>query len=106
VRQLENAIERIILLARGPEIALYDLPDFLQHGYTETGVLPPVLPETGMNLSAMEKELIVRALRKFEGNQSRAAGFLQLSRRTLAYRMEKYGISPAEFARAPKAVGG
>jgi two-component system NtrC family response regulator len=59
-----------------------------------------------MNLGAMEKELILRTLRKFGGNQSRAATFLQLSRRTLGYRMEKYGISPAEFLRTPKEIVG
>jgi two-component system NtrC family response regulator len=104
VRQLENSIERIVLLARGSEIALPDLPDFLQHAEAAAEVLPTVLPEAGMNLSAMEKEVILRTLRKFGGNQSRAASFLQLSRRTLAYRLEKYGISAAEFARAPKEI--
>jgi two-component system NtrC family response regulator len=54
----------------------------------------------------MERELIMRALRKFDGNQSRAAAFLQMSRRTLAYRLEKYGISSAEFVRAPKQAAG
>jgi two-component system NtrC family response regulator len=34
----------------------------------------------------------VRALRKFDGNQTRAARFLNMSRRTLAYRLEKYDI--------------
>jgi two-component system NtrC family response regulator len=102
VRQLENAIERIVLLARGSEIAFYDLPDFLQDVGTSSEVLPSVLPEAGMSLTAMEKELIIQALRKFDGNQSRAATFLQMSRRTLAYRLEKYGISSGEFVRVPK----
>ena len=48
-----------------------------------------------MDLEELEKELLVRALRKFGGNQSRAASFLHLSRRTMAYRLEKYGISVA-----------
>lgn len=102
VRQLENAIERIVLLARGNEVGLQDLPDFLQHTQAPSNVLPEILPDAGLNLSAMEKEVIIRTLRKFGGNQSRAASFLQLSRRTLAYRLEKYGISTADFARAHK----
>jgi two-component system NtrC family response regulator len=106
VRQLENAIERIVLLARGSEISLQDLPDFLQQTEAASDVLPSVLPETGMNLGEMEKELILRTLRKFGGNQSRAANFLQLSRRTLAYRLEKYGISASDFVRAPKEIAG
>jgi two-component system NtrC family response regulator len=106
VRQLENAIERIVLLASGSEVSLHDLPDFLQHEDIPSEVLPSVLPETGMNLGAMERELILRTLQKFSGNQSRTASFLQLSRRTLAYRLEKYGIAPAEFALTPKGIVG
>lgn len=102
VRQLENAIERIVLLARGSEVTLFDLPDFLRTPHVPAEVLSAVLPEAGLNLVAMEKDLLVRTLRKFEGNQSRAAKFLQLSRRTLAYRLEKHGISAAEFSPPPK----
>jgi transcriptional regulator with GAF, ATPase, and Fis domain len=58
------------------------------------------LPEDGLDLDAVQKELIVRAMRKFGGNQTRAARFLQLSRRTLAYRLQKYGIAPPEISDA------
>lgn len=92
VRQLENTIERLVLLTRGPEITQNDLPDFLR-GERPSGVASQVdLPEEGINLDAVEKDLIVRALRKFGGNQTRAARFLNMSRRTLAYRLEKYDI--------------
>ena len=40
----------------------------------------------------MEKELILQALQKFDWNQTKAAAFLDMSRRTLIYRMEKYGF--------------
>ena len=43
-------------------------------------------------IEAIEKELILRALRKFDWNQTHAARFLDLSRKTLIYRMEKFGI--------------
>ncbi|MFL6352516.1 MAG: sigma-54-dependent transcriptional regulator [Bryobacteraceae bacterium] len=103
VRQLENAMERTVLLAAGSEIAFHDLPEFLQSEYPPPAALVPAfLPEAGVNLGSVEKQLIVQALRKFEGNQSRAARFLQLSRRTLAYRVEKYGISMDDFAKATK----
>ncbi|MBV9443021.1 MAG: sigma-54-dependent Fis family transcriptional regulator, partial [Acidobacteriaceae bacterium] len=93
VRQLENCVERIVLLAEGSEIGLQDLPDFLQEAHVPTDVLPQVLPDSGVNLEVLEKELILRTLRKFKGNQSRSAAFLNISRRTLAYRIEKFGIS-------------
>jgi two-component system NtrC family response regulator len=99
VRQLENTIERIVLLANGSEIASEDLPDFLQDAQAPSDILPNALPDGGLDLEAIEKEIILRTLRKFGGNQSRAAGFLRLSRRTLAYRIEKHGISSAEFSR-------
>jgi two-component system NtrC family response regulator len=95
VRQLENCVERIVLLATGSELTLNDLPDFLQR--SEPDVLPDDLPDAGISLAAVEKELIIRTLRKFAGNQSRAAAFLKVSRRTLGYRVEKFGISTNDF---------
>jgi two-component system NtrC family response regulator len=50
------------------------------------------LPPHGISLEAVEKELIVRALEKFNWNQTHAAQYLDLSRKTLIYRMEKFGL--------------
>ena len=44
----------------------------------------------------MEKELIEKALQKFDWNQTKAANFLDISRRTLIYRMEKHGIQRSD----------
>lgn len=93
VRQLENTVERAVLLSRGPEITLDDLPDLVEVVHQSSEMLPPRLPEEGVDLDAMERELIVRTFQKFGGNQTRAARFLHLSRRTLAYRLQKYGIT-------------
>lgn len=49
-------------------------------------------PRPRYNLAEIERGLIVRVLREFNGNQTKAARNLGLSRRSLAYRMEKYGI--------------
>jgi two-component system NtrC family response regulator len=98
VRQLENIIERIVLLSAGPEITPEDLPDFLQGG-RQAGQMPSIsLPEEGVSLYAVEKQLILQALEKAGGNQTQAARFLRMSRRTMAYRLEKYGIQ----TKAPK----
>jgi DNA-binding NtrC family response regulator len=51
------------------------------------------LPPGGISLERVEKDLIVRALEKFNWNQTQAARYLDISRRTLIYRMEKFGIS-------------
>ncbi|WP_419865769.1 helix-turn-helix domain-containing protein [Terriglobus roseus] len=51
------------------------------------------MPEEGISLEAVEKDLISRALEKFHGNQTHAARYLDISRRTLIYRMEKHGLA-------------
>jgi len=90
VRELENVIERLTVLAIGDEITLHDLPDFLRSEKPGSEALQLDLPPQGISLEAVEKELILKALRKFDWNQTKAAAFLDISRRTLIYRMEKY----------------
>src|SRR3954447_931419 len=92
IRELENVLERIVVLSRGPEVTLSDLPEFLRPEHTGTGALQLRLPPEGISLEALEKELIMRALEKFGGNQTKAAQYLDLSRKTLIYRMEKHGL--------------
>jgi two-component system NtrC family response regulator len=95
IRQLENAIQRIVVLSSGSSICLSDLPEYLRPASTSNGtnLLPFDLPEDGLSLEAVERELIERALRKFDGNQSRAARYLGIPRKTLIYRMSKYGLA-------------
>jgi two-component system NtrC family response regulator len=92
VRELENVIERIVVLARGDEITLADLPDSLRRERPAMDTLQLELPAQGISLDAVEKELIVRALGRFHGNQTHAAKYLDVSRKALIYRMEKHGI--------------
>ncbi len=94
VRELENVIERIVVLARGDEVTLQDLPDFLRRERPPLDAIQLELPPEGISLEAVERELIRRALEKFDGNQSQAARYLDISRKTLIYRMEKYGLKP------------
>ena len=92
VRELENIVERLTVLAVGDEITLSDLPEFLRRERSGGEVLQLELPPQGISLEALEKELILKALKRFDGNQTKAAAFLDISRRTLIYRMEKHGI--------------
>ena len=92
VRQLENVIERLVVLATGDEITFQDLPEFLQHQSAGLDAIQFELPPHGISLEAIEKELILKALEKFEWNQTQAAKYLDISRRTLIYRMEKYSL--------------
>ena len=93
VRQLENVMERLVVLSTSEIISTEDLPPEL--------TAPPRpapfwldLPEQGISLEALERDLIRRALEKFNGNQTQAARYLDISRRTLIYRMEKHGLAP------------
>jgi two-component system NtrC family response regulator len=94
VRQLENAVERMVLLCRESEAAPSDLPDFLREPATPpAGNAPVSLPDEGISITALEKNLILQALEKSDGNQTRAARYLNMSRRALAYRLEKYNVT-------------
>ncbi len=92
VRQLENAIERIVLLSGDAEVTLEVLPEFLKQGRPGADFLPVNLPESGLDVEAVEKQLILQALHKFGGNQTRAAQFLNMSRRAFAYRLKKHSL--------------
>ncbi len=96
VRQLENVLERLVVLASGDLITADDLPEELVPVSPSTAVLWPNLPEEGISLEAVERELISRALERFDGNQSQAARYLDISRRTLIYRMEKHGLGKVD----------
>ena len=94
IRELQNAVERMLVLSNGEQITENDLPDNLR---TVTPPLPNTsllleLPEEGISLEAVERELLLRALEKAGGNQTKAARYLDISRRTFIYRMEKHGI--------------
>jgi DNA-binding NtrC family response regulator len=93
IRELENIIERIVVLTPGDEITLRDLPDFLRRERSMSDALHLELPPQGISLEGVEKELLSRALAKFNGNQTHAARYLDISRKALRYRMEKFGLS-------------
>ncbi len=92
VRELENVVERVVVLARGQEITIADLPEPLRQERPSLDVLRLDLPPNGISLEAVERELILRALEKFNWNQTQAAKYLDIGRKTLIYRMEKFGI--------------
>ena len=96
VRELENILERLVVLTRGDEISLNDLPEFLRRERPTLDALHLDLPPQGFSLEGVEKELILRALKKFNWNQTHAAKYLDLSRKTLIYRMEKFEIRKEE----------
>ncbi len=92
VRELENLLERLIVLSSSDLITEHDLPSEVRRVPPDPSSHWLELPENGLSLEGVERELIGRALERFGGNQTHAARYLDISRRTLIYRMEKYGI--------------
>jgi len=92
VRELRNVIERAILMTAEDELRVEHLVGLVQRsdaGETPTGFS---LPEGGVRLEELELELLRQALDRAQGNRTRAAALLGLSRHALRYRMEKHGI--------------
>jgi len=98
IRELENIIERIVVLTAEGEISVSDLPEHMRWEHQSVDTLNLVMPPQGISLEAVEKELMLRALQKFNWNQTHAAKYLDISRKALMYRMEKHGIQRPETA--------
>ena len=81
VRELENAVERAIVVAQEPELCE---PDFIFKP------LPPISP-ADKTLDEIERVHILRVLEECGGNQSRAADVLDIDRVTLHHKLKKYG---------------
>ena len=91
VRELENLVERAVVLTRDDVIGVADLPLTLQEA-------PPEPAEaTGLNaaVEALERRMIREALARADGVQTRAAGALGISERVLRYKLRKYGLEGA-----------
>ena len=93
IRELQNIIERVSVLSRGSEITLDDLPENLRREPSMRDEVSLDLNPNGISLEAIERDLIVKALDKFDGNQTHAARYLDISRKALIYRIEKHGIA-------------
>jgi DNA-binding NtrC family response regulator len=97
VRELRNVIERVVILEDAAELRPEHLPDELQLGARALDLEPGFkLPAGGVDLERLEKDLIRQALAQAQGNKTRAAELLGLSRDTLRYRIEKYEIVPGD----------
>jgi len=96
VRELENAIERAVALTEGEVLEIGDLPPaILRAGELETLGDSVRTGKLGFEaaLGNFEKTLILEALARADGNQTRAAEQLQITRRSLKLKMDRYGIT-------------
>jgi DNA-binding NtrC family response regulator len=103
IRQLENVVERALVLSRNPELGVEDLPGEVVSCRAVATAAPvvdsefPTKPAADQTLEAavdeLESILIRRALEQADFNQTRAAEILGTTRRILKYKMDKLGIA-------------
>ena len=106
VRELRNAVERAVMINSSGSISPKDLNierriyprDANQLVVSKGHIIE--LPDAGVSLEQIERDVILQALRKCNWNVSRAARFLCISRQTLRYRMSKHRIAEEELAEA------
>ena len=101
VRELQNVIERAVILCKGNVITSEHLPvSIVRSSYIiEKERHNPIvtflqfdIPPNGLSLDALEKQLVTQALEKSKNNKTKAAKLLGLTRGTFRYRLQKYGL--------------
>ena len=92
VRELKNVIERAMILGEGDTLLLEHLPMEIVGGNQEQIMTGLRLPPEGISMDKLEEALVREALKMTGGNQTKAARLLGISRDSLRYRMQKFGI--------------
>lgn len=92
VRELENVIERMVVLSDGEKLTLADVPENIKNLQTSSENLWFSLPAEPFELEKVECEIIREALGRFDGNQSQTARYLGITRSALIYRMQKFSL--------------
>jgi len=96
VRELENTVERMVVLARGEKITVEDLPENISQPPAHAANVLLQLPPEGLSIENIEREIIRQALEMHGGKQTRTARYLDITRSALIYRMQKYGLASTE----------
>ena len=96
IRELRNVIERAMLLSDSERL---DARDFTVTTSAVSAGDDFELPATGVDLEKLERSLVVQALKRSGGNQTKAGTFLGLNRDQIRYRIEKFGLNTATTAK-------
>ncbi len=95
IRELRNLVERLVVLGNEGEILPDHLPDWLTGkpgARNSSSGRRYVLPDSGISLEEVERDLILQALEKADRNKARAAKLLNISYDTLRYQVKKFGL--------------
>jgi two-component system NtrC family response regulator len=92
IRELENVVERMIVLSADDSLTAEDVPENIRELQTNSKELWFSLPAEPIKLESIECEIIREALDRFGGNQSQTSRYLGITRSALIYRMQKYGL--------------
>jgi DNA-binding NtrC family response regulator len=94
VRELKNVIERAMILVENDTLLMEHLPiEILGQASKQGGAIEGIrIPPEGISMEKMEEALVKQALKMTNGNQTRAAKLLDISRDALRYRMQKFGL--------------
>jgi two-component system NtrC family response regulator len=92
IRELENVVQRALVLDRDNVVGLDDLPERMRAREPRLAKLRMELPDGGLSLEDVERELLIAALVKHDWNQTKAATYLNISRSALIYRMQKFAL--------------
>jgi len=97
VRELRNVIERGMILSEGDTLLMEHLPmEILGQASKQGREIEGIrIPPEGISLERVEEALVKQALKMTNGNQTRAAKLLDISRDALRYRMQKFGMLEA-----------
>jgi two-component system NtrC family response regulator len=93
VREMQNILQRAVILSRKEIITTADLPAVLKRTQSETELTTGEKQQSLTDqVERLEKEMVFEALRVHNGNQSKAAKQLDISERNLRYRLHKWGV--------------
>lgn len=92
IRELENLIQRSVVLTRDDVIKTEDLPSYIQNINQEQNDnnFDSVLGDLNQMVENLERKMIMKALEETNNNQTKAANLLNISERTLRYKLSKY----------------
>jgi DNA-binding NtrC family response regulator len=92
IRELRNFAERMVILMPGKTLQPENLPEEMKRAPADTALAGFQLPEGGIDLNALEADILQQALARAGGNRSKAARMLRISRDTFLYRLQKFAI--------------